>query len=125
MRLQIIYTLLCVSSVIAATEIDDIAQSIVSQSQAEIDLTTLWQKIETLQSNYPIQDKNLLPMDGVSMDKEIDEMETEGTKKVIRSKMSLIPLKRETLEAMIPDLAIDVANSYTKFGLFYIDIKQV
>lgn len=135
MRISFLFSLLFLSSVIATTEIDDIAQEIVSRSQSQMDLTSLWERIEYIQENYPIQSDSIQvtsPMGDTSMDKEIDETDPEmmannnnSNNNTKKSKMSLIPLKRETLQAMIPDIAIDMAEAYTKYGLFYLDIKQI
>ncbi|CAL9736524.1 hypothetical protein MOSE0_K01640 [Monosporozyma servazzii] len=133
MRSRLVYTLLCISITIATSEIDDIAQEIVSRSQSQIDLSSVWERIEYIQANYPIQSRDIQGPsqwgDSVLMDEESDDMETisnnDNNNNTKRTKMSLIPLKRETLEAMMPDLAIDMAEAYTKYGLFYLDIKQI
>lgn len=115
-------------NIASSTEIDNIANEIVLQSQTEFDINTLWEKIDILQrdiNNY--QDTILSTLESDNTEVESTKMVDSNTSKTksFKGKLSLIPLQKDTLESLLPNLAIDVAKLYSKYGIFYVKIEKV
>lgn len=115
-------------NIASSTEIDNIANEIVLQSQTEFDINTLWEKIDILQrdiNNYQDTILSTLESDNTEVESTILVDSNTSKTKSFKGKLSLIPLQKDTLESLLPNLAIDVAKLYSKYGIFYVKIEKV
>lgn len=123
--LLLLLLLQCLMEMVCSTEIDNIANEIVFQSQTELDINLLWEKIDVLQkdiNNY--QDTVQASSSSVTTEEVDIDCALELDTKSFKDKLSLIPLQKDTIESILPNLAIDVAKLYSKYGLFYVDIEK-
>lgn len=116
------------TNVASSTEIDNIANEIVLQGQTELDINILWEKIYILQrdmNNYQNVIQSTLTSDNREVESTIPVDTNNSKTKSFKGKLSLITLQKEEMESLLPNLAIDVARLYSKYGIFYVDIEKV
>lgn len=109
--------------VYASTEIEEIANEIVSQSQSDLDKDEIWERIDGLQKDFPLHDMKGSIVETKKETASSFDNDLAG-RNSLRSKLALFPLKKETIETMFPNLALDIAESFTKYGFFYMDIWE-